>query len=328
MAYLLSCIPDNFESFMSSINPKKIAFVFPGQGSQCIGMGQEICAFEQNARNAFNMVTKECDFDLQRLAWVGPEEALKRTCYTQPALLATSAACLQALRLHFTENPLCVAGHSLGEITALWAAGVFTLTQAAEITVLRGQLMENSKPGSMAAVVGMDAAHVKQICDEYDVVIANYNTQHQQVISGEKEKVAKVIAAITELKGKVIPLAVGGAFHSPLMQEANESFVQKLQEIEFKDAVCPVIQNVDGKPYSKAVDLKTNLSKQMTSSVQWVETIENMFALGAECFIEIGSGKVLNGLIRKIDRSAKVLQVSDPATLQETLNQLNVPCAA
>ncbi|MDX1920235.1 MAG: ACP S-malonyltransferase [Candidatus Caenarcaniphilales bacterium] len=309
---------------MSQINLSKIALVFPGQGSQALGMGQEICQTEPDSKNAFHIVANECEFDLPKLAWNGPEEALKRTCHTQPALLATSAACLQALRRYWTDNPLCVAGHSLGELSALWAAEALTLKQTAELTVLRGTLMEASAGGSMAAVLGLNEAVVREACEEAAAVVANYNTPQQQVVSGSKEAVEKACAKLTELKGKVIPLAVSGAFHSPLVAEANARFKENLQQVQFKDAVCPVIQNIDAKAYTKGEDLKQNLSEQMTSSVQWVKSVQTMLDLGAECFIEVGSGKVLSGLIKKIDRSAKVLSVSDAKTLNETLESLGI----
>ena len=307
---------------MSKINLKKIAFVFPGQGSQHIGMGEDICRAEQNAKSTFFKVAEACDFDLARVAWVGPEEALRRTCYTQPALLATSAACLQALRLNWTENPFCVAGHSLGEISALWAAEALNLKQAAEITVLRGQLMENAPAGSMAAILGMEADKLKEICQEFDIVVANFNTPLQQVISGSSENIEKIKVKLTELKAKVISLPVGGAFHSSLMNSANEIFSQKLETVEFKDSICPVIQNINAKPYTLANELKQNLQKQMTASVYWTDTISKMLEMGTEGFIEIGAGKVLSGLIKKIDRNALIMQVSDSESLKQSLELL------
>ncbi|MDJ0626041.1 MAG: ACP S-malonyltransferase [Candidatus Caenarcaniphilales bacterium] len=309
---------------MTLINQKKIALVFPGQGSQSVGMGQDICQTEPEAKSTFYKVVEECDFDLAKLAWTGPEDALKRTCHTQPALLATSAACLQALRKYWTDVPLCVAGHSLGEISALWAAGVISLKQAAELTVIRGQLMEGSPSGSMAAVLGMSEEGVKEVCDDYGIVVANYNTPQQQVVSGSEDGVLKASEKLIELKGKVIPLPVSGAFHSPLVEEANRKFQSKINETDFQDAECPVIQNLDAMPYEKSQDLKANLSLQMTSSVQWVKTIQKMLELGTECFIEVGSGKVLSGLIKKIDRSAKVLQVNDTNSLNSTLESLGI----
>jgi [acyl-carrier-protein] S-malonyltransferase len=307
-----------------NIDYKKVAFVFPGQGSQAIGMGQDICSAEPDAKNAFNIVTKECDFDLAKLAWVGPEEALKRTCHAQPALLAASAACLQGLRRHFTEAPLCVAGHSLGEISALWAAEALTLKAAAELTVVRGQLMEGAEEGAMAAVMGMDIKQLEEICLEFGVVVANYNTPQQQVISGTKEGVIKASEKIASYKAKVIQLAVSGAFHSPLMKRANEQFAAAIANAGLKNAVCPVIQNVDAEPHTDAKELQNNLKQQMTSSVRWTDSVQKMLDLGAEAFIEIGSGKVLSGLIKKIDRSLVVLQVSDSESLNATLGQLLV----
>ncbi|MDX1918147.1 MAG: ACP S-malonyltransferase [Candidatus Caenarcaniphilales bacterium] len=311
---------------MTQINHKKIALVFPGQGSQMVGMGEEICRQEADAKNAFETVMRECSFDLVKLSWVGPEEALRRTCHAQPALLATSAACLQALRRHWTENPLCVAGHSLGEISALWSAGAIKLTIAAQITVKRGQLMEQSPPGAMSAVLGADQAEVEKLCaDQRGVVIANYNTPQQLVLSGDAISLKSVNQKIsTELKAKVIELPVGGAFHSPLMKIASEEFASFLDSFEFQSADCPVIQNIDALPSQEPIQLKANLKKQMTGSVQWVKSVQKMLELGAETFIEIGSGKVLSGLIKKIDRSVTVLQVSDPASLSSTLETLGI----
>ncbi len=312
---------------MPSLNLKKVAFVFPGQGSQVIGMGQDICLSEPDAKNAFNVVTKECDFDLNKLAWLGPEEALRRTCHTQPALLATSAACLQALRRYWPETPLCVAGHSLGEITALWAAEAITLSDAASLTVVRGQLMDGAEAGAMAAILGIDTTQLEEICKEFGVVVANYNTPQQQVISGAKDKVEAACQKITELKAKVIPLQVSGAFHSELMREANQKFGAEIETIQFKNAACPVVQNLDAMPHSGAEILKANLKQQMTSSVRWVESVQKMLELGTETFVEIGSGKVLSGLIKKIDRNANVLQVSDNETLKATLETLGATVA-
>lgn len=304
---------------MAKFNSAKIAFVFPGQGSQLLGMGYEICAEEPDSKNAFNMVAQECAFDLAKLCWNGPEEALRRTCHTQPALLATSAACLQALRRYLPINPLCVAGHSLGELSALWAAEALLLKEAAQLTVLRGQLMENSLPGAMSAILGMEVEKLEEICQEAGVVVANYNTPQQQVISGAREAIEKANDRISQTKAKIIPLQVGGAFHSPLMQDANQKFAELVDKINFKNAICPIIQNIDGQAYIESKDLQNNLKQQMTSSVQWVKTIQKMLEMGTEAFIEIGSGKILSGLIKKIDRSANVLQVSDPVSLKETL---------
>jgi [acyl-carrier-protein] S-malonyltransferase len=304
------------------INHNKVAFVFPGQGSQQIGMGYELCQQEPDAKNAFNIVASECDFELNKLAWHGPEEALRRTCHTQPALLATSVAALQALRRYWPNTPLCVAGHSLGELSALFAAEVLTLKQTAELTVLRGSLMEASEGGSMAAVLGASPEVVQAACTEAGAVIANFNTPQQLVISGSNPAVEKASQLLAEQKAKVIPLAVSGAFHSPLVAEANAEFQKKLQQVTFAKAVCPVIQNVDAEPYTEGADLQANLAKQMTSSVQWVKSVEQMLSLGAECFIEVGSGKVLTGLIKKIDRNIQCLQVNDVASLNETLESL------
>ncbi len=303
-------------------NPQKVALVFPGQGSQSIGMAEEICRGSNEAMNTFSTVAKLCDFDLIRLAWTGPDEALRRTRHAQPALLAASAACMQALRQHWTEDPLCVAGHSLGEISALWAAEVLRLDEAAQLVVLRGELMDTAPAGEMAAVIGLTGEEVTKVCLEAGCSVANLNSPQQTVISGDTASVRAATRLLGERKARVIPLAVSGAFHSPLMLQASFDFKVALEELEFADAVCPVIQNIDAKPCQDAVSLKAKLAEQMVSPVRWVETVEQMLALGAEAFIEIGSGTVLSGLIKKCDRSLRVYNTDSKQALDEVLGAL------
>lgn len=306
-----------------AIDKNKVAFVFPGQGSQVVTMGQDICMSEADAKNTFRLVNEQCDFDLTKVAWVGPEEALKRTLHAQPALFATSAACMQALRGHWGHDPLCVAGHSLGEFSALWAAGAFNIQDGAKLTSQRALLMETAPSGSMAAVLGYDQTELETLCTEQGIVIANYNTPQQQVISGDKDKVIATCEILKERKVKAIILPVSGAFHSSLVQEANNKFQDVIKSVEFKNTNIPVIQNTTAKAHTQASELQGNLLNQMTSSVYWTQSIETMVSMGAETFIEIGSGKVLSGLIKKIDRSLNTLQVSDTASLKATLEILN-----
>lgn len=308
---------------MSEINKKKIAFVFPGQGSQAVGMGQDIANSESSAMSVFNTVESECDFELVKIAWSGPEEVLRKTIYAQAALFAISAACLQAFRNYSSIEPVCVAGHSLGEISALWASGVFGLKEGARLTARRGEFMNNAPEGSMAAVLGANEEELKNICSENNIVVANYNTPQQHVISGSKERIEKVCIILKEKKMKAIPLQVSGAFHSPLVKDSNERFKHELDSIKFKDSWYPVIQNVDAKAHSNADELKANLKEQMTSSVLWTKSVETMLSMGAENFIEFGSGKVLGGLIKKIDKAVSVMSVSDSESLKATLAELS-----
>lgn len=306
-----------------NINKNKIAYLFPGQGSQQVGMGMDIANAEADAKNVFRIVNDQCNFDLHKVAWTGPDKALQKTIHTQPSLYATSAACLQALRKYYPDTPMCVAGHSLGEFTALWASGVYNLEDGAKLTVRRGELMQASPEGSMAAILGYDQEDLNSIINNYsDVVVANYNTSAQQVISGTLDGIRQITTELTKLKVKVIPLPVGGAFHSPLMKNANKEFSKIIQSINFQDAQCPIIQNVTAQAHTTAQELQANLTNQMTSSVYWIQSIQTMISMGVECFVEIGPGRVLSGLVRKIDKSIPTLQIGCPDSLKTTLETL------
>ncbi|HNA74410.1 MAG TPA: ACP S-malonyltransferase, partial [Candidatus Obscuribacter sp.] len=227
-------------------------------------------------------------------------------------------------------KPAYVAGHSLGEFSALYAASAFDLSSAVKLVDKRSQLMEACPKGAMSAVIGMAADKLEEITKEVSqtlgepkvVIVANFNTKEQLVISGDPDAVAEAGSRAKAGGAKVIPLPVGGAFHSPLMKAAADEFELLVKSIDIRDAAFPVVQNVDAKPETSGAALKEKLSRQMPSSVRWCETIEYMLAQGVTTFVEIGPGKALSGMVKKIDRSANVYNVSDAQTLEETLNAL------
>ncbi len=302
----------------------KIAFVFPGQGSQEIGMAMDLYNSFIECQAIFDRINDFCNFDLLKLCREGPEDNLRSTLYAQPALFACSALCLTALKKSLNIKPFCVSGHSLGEISALFAAEVIDLETTIQLIIKRAELMNSCNEGAMSAVLGLDAESLEKVCLEYeDINIANYNTPQQQVISGKPEQLKKISEFLkAEFNAKVIPLAVSGAFHSPMIKSANQSFIKILDEINFKDAICPVIQNVNAKAYTKKEEIKENLKKQMTSSVLWVDSVNEMVSLGSETFIELGSKQVLAGLIKKINKDIKVINISDSKSLEKALEVL------
>jgi len=308
----------------------KVAFIFPGQGSQSVGMGQDIASHSAKAKAVFDKANEVLGYDLQKLCFFGPEEELKATYHTQPALVTTSIALLEAGKQELPK-PDFVAGHSLGEYSALVAAGVLSFEDAVYAVRKRGELMDYAVPfgkGSMAAVLGADTALIQETCEAVlkqgkTVGIANINCPGQIVISGVKEGVSEVSTLLKEngVK-KIIELSVSGPFHSDLMRPASEKLQSVLDELTFTDASVPVITNIDGKEKKDASDLKSALISQVYSSVQWEESIQYMIGQGVDTFIEIGSGKVLTGLVKKIDRNCKMFNIFDTESLQSVINEL------
>lgn len=276
----------------------KTAFVFPGQGSQSIGMGKDFAEGLLDQANAI------LGFDLKKIVFEGPEEELKRTEITQPAILTVSIAALERLATH-DPRPATVAGHSLGEYSALVAAGSITFEDAVKVVHLRGKFMQEAVPvgaGAMAAVLTDDRELIKNVCNAIgNVWPANYNAPGQIVISGKKEAVDAASIKLKE-KGvrKVIPLAVSAPFHCPLMQPAADKLKIELDKIEIKDAKIPVIANVTAMPVTKGAEIKELLVKQVTGSVLWEDSVRYMLAQGVDDFVEVGPGNVLTGLIKKI----------------------------
>lgn len=304
----------------------KIAFIFPGQGSQTVGMGVELAAQEES-RQYFDGADKVLGGDLSRLMKEGPQEELTVTYNAQPALLTVGA--MIAARLNDAGIvPAYTAGHSLGEYTALVASGALSFEDGVAVVRKRGLFMNEAVPageGAMAAILGLDGEKLAEVTDAitaegFPVQPANLNCPGQIVISGTKEGVDKACVALKEAGAKrAIPLDVSGPFHSSLMQPAAEHLREALNQLEMKDASIPVIANVNAQAVSDKETIKELLVEQLYSPVRWEDSVRTLLDLGVTHFIECGPGKVLSGLVKKIDRSVTVLPVYDEETLQTAI---------
>lgn len=300
---------------------KKVNLVFPGQGSQFVGMGKDFYDQFEQAKHRFHDADDVLGYKLSDICFNGPEDTLNQTQYTQVAIFLTSACILDSLS-SLDINVQAYAGHSLGEITAYYAAGVIDFESALKIVIKRGELMgqaASKTSGSMAAIIGMDESTLSGIISEIpNVDIANYNSPVQFVISGESASVNTACDALTANGAKrVIPLPVSGAFHSPLMQSAVQPFNDYLNNFTFRDASSPIVLNRTAAAESNAGALKENLSYQIESSVQWIKCTQIM-ANSTDHFIEVGPGKVLSGLIKKIDREYSI----QPTSTVDSLDQI------
>jgi [acyl-carrier-protein] S-malonyltransferase len=280
------------------------AYVFPGQGAQFVGMGQDLYNSSNEAKNYFDKANDILGFGITDIMFAGSDEDLKQTKVTQPAVFLHSV--ISALVMGTDFRPDMVAGHSLGEFSALVASGALSFEDGLRLVSARAFAMQKAceiNPSTMAAVLGLDDNEVEEICSQIDgvVVAANYNCPGQLVISGKKDDVAKACELMKEAGAKrALPLQVGGGFHSPCMQPAKEELEKAIRATVFSKPVCPVYQNVDGKPYTDVENIKNNLIAQLTSPVRWTQTVRNMAADGATEFVELGPGTVLQGLIKKI----------------------------
>jgi [acyl-carrier-protein] S-malonyltransferase len=309
---------------------RKIAFIFPGQGSQTVGMGQELAERYEQARNIFQQADEKLGFSLSSIIFEGPQDTLTLTFNAQPALLTTSIAILETFK-EANIKPDFTAGHSLGEYTALVAAGAMSFEDAVFAVRKRGEFMEQAVPagkGTMAAVMGMEADQLKGIVEQISssgtpVQLANLNCPGQIVISGTKEGVERASEqAKTAGAKRVIPLVVSGPFHSSLMKPAAEQLAEVLNTIEINDANVPVIANVTARPMIHRDDIKQKLIEQLYSPVLWQESVEYMIEQGVDTFVEIGPGKVLSGLVKKVNRNVHTIAINDQQSLEAAIEQL------
>ncbi len=333
----------------------RIAFLFPGQGSQVVGMGADIFASSPAARRVFESVDEALGFSLSQICFTGPEDTLRETINAQPAIVTVSLALLAALQEALAEQapaalpswthpltPAFTAGHSVGEYAALVVSGSLALADAARLVRERGRLMHHEGtlcPGSMAAIIAMDEATVQKICEEAtvqasthknglhpgegQVTIANYNAPGQLVISGESKALNLAIALAKERGAKrVMPLSVSGAFHSPVMQPAIAGLAQAIAATPVGDAQIPLIGNILGMPLTNAQDIREELSQQIAASVQWTRSVEYLVSEGVTTFIEIGPGQALTGMVKRIARGATLINVSSEADISRVASTL------
>ena len=295
----------------------KTAFIFPGQGAQYVGMAMDFVEKYEEVKNILLDFDKAHDTNLLEVMKNGPVETLKETRLTQPAILFHSMCCWNGLLHDLDLKPDFVAGHSLGEFTALAASGVLSLADAMHIVHKRGEFMIKANSGvpfAMAAIIGLSSGEVKDICAEAEqaglVRAVNFNTPVQTVISGTQAGV-DAAGELAKSKGakRVLPLVVGGPFHTPLIDEASQWLSEEMSKFKFNDAEIPVISNLDAQPETKGSVLREKLVKQIISPVRWVEVVQYMLNQGITRFIEFGPQKVLSGMIKNIDREAEVLNI-------------------
>ncbi len=334
----------------------QVAFLFPGQGSQIVGMGADIFTASTAARHVFKAVDQALGFSLSELCFHGPENSLRETINAQPAIVTVSLALLAAFqealsspaRVSSWSSPLVpsyTAGHSVGEYAALVAAGALDLESAARLVRTRGQLMHQEGsvcPGGMAAIIGMDGETLEAICQEAtaqtvgslspdarihqgegQVAVANFNAPGQIVISGERRALGLAMDKAKARGAKrVIPLAVSGAFHSPVMQPAASSLAEAIDATNIHDAAIPIIGNIDATPLTEARAIRAELAQQIASPVQWIRTIEYLELVGVTIFLEIGPGQALTGMVKRITKGATTINIGGMAEIEKAVSTM------
>ncbi len=305
----------------------EIAFIFPGQGSQFVGMGKDLVENYNSAAELMDKANHILDLDLKEICIEGPEDKLNHTANTQPAIFLISMI-INNLLVEQGIKPDVVAGHSLGEYSALAAAGVFTFAEGLNLVRKRGQLMDEALPagmGTMAAVIGLEQDKILSICKNIDGVceIANYNCPGQIVISGTKAAINEAVKLCNNAGAKkVIELDVSGPFHSSLMEPAREKLKSEIDKLSMSSPAVPVVVNAFAKYTQKVEDVKKALVAQLTSSVRWSESMKKIINNGINTFIEVGPGRTLKGLMRRINRSVQVYSINDLASLEKVLTQV------
>ena len=302
-----------------------VAYLFPGQGVQAVGMGEQLYDDSPAARAVFHEVDMALGRPLTKLLFAGPESQLRETANAQPAIMAVSLACINAMEeklgVDVMPRPAFMAGHSLGEYTALAVAGVLNVGETAKLVQERGRLMQEAcdqRPGIMAAILGLDQMTMEEISRETGTYLSNVNTPEQIVISGERMAVARALdMASARGARKAIPLRVGGAFHSALMEPARAGLVEAVNSLKFRDPVVPIVANCTGAPLTTAEEVKQELIAQICGCVQWTRSIDYMIGSGVSYFIEVGPGRALSSTVKRINTSAEAVSVGDIDSILE-----------
>ncbi len=306
----------------------KIALVFPGQASQYVGMGRELSESFPSSSKVLEEANNILGYDLKKIIFEGPLELLTQTEFTQPAVYVASVMALKALESRYDiKDVICVAGHSLGEYSALYAAGVFNFADGLNLVKQRAGFIKDASEknkGGMTAVLGLDESKIREVCSSSGAEAVNFNSPGQVVIAGSYDSLSKAASAASSVGAlKVVPLNVSGAFHSSLMKEAAERMKEVLSSAQLINPRVPVFTNCDSKPTTSAEEIRNKLFIQIDHPVLWEASVRNMISLGVEAFVEVGPGKVLSGLIKRIERKIKIYNIEDVKTLEDTLSKIN-----
>ena len=306
-------------NFLPHTGGPQVAYLFPGQGAHKVGMGRELYEGSEAARSVFDQVDEALGRPLTKIIFEGPEEELRRTSNAQPAIMAVSLACVKAMEEKLgasaMPSPVVVAGHSLGEYTALALAGVLDVADTAHLVQARSDRMQEAcdrNPGTMAAIIGLDEMTLEEIARETGTYVSNINTAEQIVISGDRMAIASALDLASARGAKrVIPLRVGGAFHSGLMESARDGLREAVESLDLHDPGIPIVANCTGQPLSSAIDIRQELVTQICSCVQWKRSVDYMVGSGVSKFVEVGPGSALTGMVRRISRGAETTNVFD-----------------